>query len=89
MFHLALTWSPRTAEMTLNEWSDLGKSNLDEWCAKPEEPLSLPCGPTVAVPVSVKQKIWRGEYIALGSFLEETKIKQLYGYHPCSAGKDP
>ena len=89
MFHLALTWSPRTAEMTLNEWSDLGKSNLDEWCAKPEEPLSLPCGPTVAVPVSVKQKIWRGEYIALGCFLEETKIKQLYGYHPCSAGKDP
>ena len=72
-----------------DEWSDLGKSNLDEWCVKPDEPLSLPCGPTVAVPADVKRKIWRGEYISLACFLEETKIKQPYNYHPCSVGKGP
>ena len=82
-------------ESTLNreesddEWADLGKTSIDEWGAKPDEPISLPYGPTVAVPFSVKQKIWRGEFIALSSFLEETKVKQPYGYHPCSASKDP
>ena len=81
--------STHSREDTDDEWSDLGKSNIDEWGAKPDEPISLPCGPTVAVPFSVKQKIWRGEFIDLSCFLEETKVKQPYGYHPCSAGRDP
>ena len=38
----------------VDDWSNLDKSNLDEWNIKPDEPLSLPSGPTVAVPAEIK-----------------------------------
>ena len=57
-------------------WTTGKFGDLSDWTSRPTEATTVAPGPGIQIPPSVRQQIWRGEYINLQMFLNETRITE-------------
>ena len=57
-------------------WTQGNYGDVSDWTSRPTEATTVAPGPGIQIPPSVRQQIWRGEYINLQMFLNETRIPE-------------